>query len=353
MSERAAKLMGLTIACEAGSCFAHAPREVLIGDMKISLAAVEEAKIPQSPDTDGSLMDPGMSAEIKIPSTILRKYDVLINFPDRELSLGQPGTMKFKGVTSNMLVDPDTGLIQIPGKLENKNCMLLLDVGTPVSFLSGELFSGLATAHPDWPHMTGAVGPANMWGGTDETKWQLMRIERLQFGPLYLTDVPVIAWPEPWKRLFELHEKLSPAGMIGSGALINYRIGLDYKHSTAYFDLGSTFKFPDYDVVGLIVRPDPDSHYMIVGVADLNGEPSVPSGGEGVEPGDQLVAVDGIPVADSTMGQVWSLLEGSPGQQRQLKLQRDGKQITVMAKVQHFLAEPEENHSKQPAAKKK
>jgi hypothetical protein len=37
------------------------------------------------------------------------------------------------------------------------------------------------------------------------------------------------------------------------------------------------------------------------------------------------------------MGQVWSLLEGMPGQERKLTLERGGKQFTVAAKVQHFL----------------
>ena len=39
-----------------------------------------------------------MIAEINIPSTVLRNYDVLINFPDREFTIAQPGTLKFKGV---------------------------------------------------------------------------------------------------------------------------------------------------------------------------------------------------------------------------------------------------------------
>jgi hypothetical protein len=81
---------------------------------------------------------------------------------------------------------------------------------------------------------------------------------------------------------------------------MNYRVGLDYAHSTAYFDLGSTFKFPEFDVVGLVLRPAPDARFTIVGVADFEGKPSVPE----VVPEELLIAVDGIPVPDSTMGQV-------------------------------------------------
>jgi hypothetical protein len=355
MSQRAAKLMGLTMACDSNSnsCLARAPHEIRIGDMPISLDAVKEAQISRYADADESLMSPGMSAEIKIPSSILRNHDVLINFPDREFTIGQPGTLNFKGVTSKMLVDADTGLIQVPSKLENKNYNFVLDLGTPVTFLSGEGFTSMVVAHPNWPRMVGAVGPANMWGGTDEVKWELMRLERLQFGPLHLTSVPVIAWPDPWQKLFHLHEKMSPAGLLGTDVLLNYRVGLDYRRSTAYFDIGSTFKLPEFDVVGLILRPDPSTHFIIMGVANIGDQPSVPTGDDGVQVGDQLVAVDSTPVADSTIGQVWSLLEGSPGQERKLTIERDGRQIKVVAKVQHFLAEAEEDQSAGKSGKKK
>jgi hypothetical protein len=296
---------------------------------------------------------PGMSAEIAIPASILRNYDVLINFPDREFSIGHPGTLKFNGVSSKMIVDADSGLIQVPSKLQNKNYNLLLDIGAPLTFLSGPMFAKLAVAHPDWPHMTGAVGPANMWGASDEAKWPLMRVDRVQFGPLYLTDVPVIAWPEVEEKLLDTSEKLPPAGAVGTSALMNYRVGLDYLHSKAYFDLGTTSKLPEFDVVGLILRPDPDTRFTIIGIADYDGKPSVPSGEDGVQVGDHLVGVDGIPVAGSTMGQVWSLLQGSPGQERKLTVEREGRQVIVSANVRHFLAEAEENQSTGKSCKRK
>ncbi len=103
----------------------------------------------------------------------------------------------------------------------------------------------------------------------------------------------------------------------------------------AYFEVGTTFKAPDFNVIGLTLRPEDDGRFTILGVADFEGKPSVPD----VQVGDHLVAVDGIPVPDSTMGQVWSMLEGQPGQERKLTIERAGKQFSVAAKVQHFLEE--------------
>ncbi len=349
MSQRAAKVMGLAITCGASDCSAAPPGEVMIGTMKISLGALKEVKIPLRPDSAATVMVPGMSAEIKIPSTVLRNYDVLINFPDREFSIGLPGSLAFKGVKSKMLVNANTGFVQIPGKIQNKSYNLGLDVGSSISFLAEELFEKLAAAHPDWPRMTGAVGPANMGEvGDDEPKWKLMRVDRLQYGPLYLTDVPVAEFDKSFSAFFEKDAGGAIAGLIGANALMNYRIGLDYAHSTAYFDLGNTFKFPEFDVVGLILRPEEDTRFTILGVADFDGKPSVSE----VLAGDHLIAVDGIPVPDSTMGQVWSLLEGTPGQERKLTIERSGKQFTITAQVQHFLGETEENQSQKKSGRK-
>ena len=63
-----------------------------------------------------------------------------------------------------MLIAPQNGLIQVPSQIEGKKYNLALDVGSCISFLSEEIFDKLAMAHPEWPHMTGAVGSANMWG---------------------------------------------------------------------------------------------------------------------------------------------------------------------------------------------
>ncbi|MGD1021261.1 MAG: hypothetical protein ABR880_00670 [Candidatus Sulfotelmatobacter sp.] len=349
ISRRAARLMGLAVTCGATDCSAAPPGEVMIGTMKISLGALKEIKIPLRPETAATVMVPGMSAEIKIPSSILRNYDVLINFPDREFSIGLPGSLDFKGVKSKMLVNANTGFIQIPSKIENKSYNLGFDVGSSISFLSEELFEKLAAAHPGWPHMTGAVGPANMGEASDdEPKWKLMRLDRLQYGPLYFTEVAVAEFDKSFSAFFGKDAGGAIAGLIGANALMNYRIGLDYAHSTAYFDLGNTFKFPEFDVVGLILRPEEDTQFTILGVADFDGKPSVPE----VLAGDHLIAVDGIPVPDSTMGQVWSLLEGTPGQERKLTIERNGKQFTVTAQVQHFLGEAEESESQKKSGRK-
>jgi len=339
LSRRLAMALGLAVTCDEHECSSPPPREITVGGMKIPLTGIKEAKIPLKPVTAAAIMAPGMGAEINLPSSILRHYDVLIDFPDHKVSIGLPGTISFRGTPGKVHIDAENGLIQVPSQIENKKYNLALDVGSCFSFLSEELFDKLAAAHTDWPHMTGAVGPANTWGLDDEPKWKLMRLDRLQYGQLFLDSVAIAEFPRDRMDYFNKRAGTPTVGIVGSNVLLHYRVGIDYAHSKVYFDIGRTFTFPDFDVIGLILRPEDDGRYTVLGVADFEGKPSVLPAPDGVRADDQLIAVDNTPVRGSTMGQVWALLGGTPGQERKLTIEREGKRFIVAATVQHFLGE--------------
>ena len=357
ISRRLAGMAGQGAVCEWQTCGTNAPAEIVIGGMEISFekARTAGAKFVFKQDHPDAPVFPGIDAEMNIPSSVLRRYDVLIDFPGHKFTIGEPGTIVFHGESVKVAVNPANGLIQIPSKLENKKYDLGLDLGSNISFLSGDLFEKLAAAHSDWPHMTGAVGAANtsgavgigLWGDADEAQWHVMRLDRLQYGLLFLTSVPVVEFPKDRFDFFAKRAGAPTIGLVGSEALLNYRVGLDYAHALVYFDIGRLFNFPDFDVVGLVLRADDDGWFTVLGVADLDGKASVPGGPDGVQTGDQLIAVDGVPVKAATMGQVWMALGGTPGQERLLTLARGGKQFKVPATVQHFLAEaPDEPKGK-------
>ncbi len=347
MSKRVAELIGLSVNCDGQACAGQAnPQlpalEILIGGIKVSLPSSSPIKIPPN-----SVIAPGMNVELKIPSTVLRQYDVLIDFPEHRFTIGARGSIHFQGEPAKIAINAENGLIQVPSRIDNKKYNLALDVGSSISFLSPELFDKLAAAHPDWPHMTGAVGSANMWGAEEETKWKVMRVDRVQYGPAFLTDVAFVELSKETADFFAKRAGITTTGLLGASALQNFRVGLDYAHSTVYFEVGRTSTFPDFDVVGLILRPENSGGFTILGVADIDGKLSVPVGPDGVQPGDSLVAVNDISVLTSTMGQVWAMLGGMPGQERRLTIRRGDKEFVVTAEVQHFLGEvPEEKESK-------
>lgn len=335
ISRRLATLLGLTVTCGEKECSAPAPREISIGGVKISLSGVKETKIPLKPPAAAAIAFAGMSAEMNIPSTILRNYDLLINFPGHELTLAPPGTLKFSGSKSKAQINPQNGLIQIPSQIEKKKFSLALDIGASISLLAPDLFDTLASAHSAWPHMTGAVGPANMWGADNELTQKLIRIDRIQYGPLFLTSVLAAEMTKENFDFFSKRAATATSGLIGADAMVNYRVGIDFAHSAVYFDIGRLFNFPEFDVIGLILRPEDDGRFTILGSADYDGKPSVPE----ARAGDHLVAVDGIPTQGNTLGQVLLMLGGEAGKQRSLTIEREGKQITFAATVRRFLGD--------------
>ncbi len=347
MSKRVAQLMGLSVSCDGQTCAGLAnPQlpalEILIGGMRVSLPSSNPIKIPLN-----AVIAPGMNVELNIPSTVLRQHDVLIDFPEHTFTIGAPGSIQFRGEAAKVVINAENGLIQVPSRIDNKKYNLALDVGSCISLLSPELFDKLAAANPDWPHMTGAVGSANMWGAEEETKWKVMRVDRVQYGPAFLTNVVFVELSNETADFFAKRAGIATTGLLGASALQNFRVGLDYAHSTVYFEVGRTSTFPDFDVVGLILKPENSGGFTILGVADIDGKPSVPVGPDGVQPGDFLVAVNDISVHTSTMGQVWATLGGMPGQERRLTIRRGDKKFVVTAEVQHFLGEAvEEKESK-------
>jgi hypothetical protein len=347
MSKRVAELIGVSVSCDGQTCAGHTnPQlpalEILIGAMKVSLPPSNPIKIPLD-----EVIAPGMNVELNIPSTVLRQYDVLIDFPEHRFTIGAPGSIHFRGEPTKVAINAENGLIQVPSRIDNKKYNLALDVGSCISFLSPELFDKLSAANPDWPRMTGAVGSANMWGADEETKWKVMRVDRVQYGPAFLTDVAFVELSKGIADFFAKRAEIATAGLLGASALQNFRVGLDYAHSMVYLEVGRTSTFPDFDVVGLILRPENSGGFTILGVADIDGKPSVLVGPDGVQPGDSLVAVNDISVLQSTMGQVWATLGGMPGQERRLTIRRGSKEFVVTAEVQHFLGEmPEEKESK-------
>ena len=347
ISPHVAHLLGQGGLCGGQTCDTAAPPGIVIGGMEISFRGVKAAKIlvrSRHGETEQVRLAPGLDADIAIPSTVLRNYDVLIDYPGRKFTIGAPGTIHFQGTSAKVQVNAENGFIDIPSRIENKKYDLALDLCGEISSLSSDLFNALAASHADWPRMIGAVGPASSRVFVDGVNSKVMRMERLQFGPLFLTNVPVADDDQ-------MHSFRTPGnnGAIGAQALLNYRVGIDYAHSMVYFDIGRLANLPDFDVVGLILHPEDDGRYTILGAADIDSHPSVPAGENGVQAGDELIAVNDNPVHGSTLGAVWSLLGGTPGQERRLTIERAGKQFIVTAQVQHFLAEaPDE-----PAKKKR
>jgi len=173
-----------------------------------------------------------------------------------------------------------------------------------------------------------------VWGSPEEARGGVLRLPNIQLGTTTLRDVAVAPFAPDRLKLFEHRAGMPTIGLVGGNVLRQYLVGIDYAHSVVYLQRTSVTSPPDMDGIGLTLRPELDGRYTVAGVVELDGKPSVPD----VTSGDVLLAVDGAPVPGATMGQVWSLLGGSPGQTRSLTFERAGRRFKVDATVHRFLA---------------
>lgn len=336
LTERVASLLALEPAVErqeaerlgAKARKVRAPHDVVIGGMRVEFAGVNEAEIVAGKD-----IAPGLGAEINLPSTVLRNYDLIVDYVGRELTLAAPGQANFTGKSARAFINPPNGLLQLAARIEGRPYQLTLDLGACFSMLSGDTFQELARVRPKWPRHTGAVGTELFWGLEEEAKSQALRIPSLQYGPLTLAQVGFSQLAQEYMAFYRQRVGAPTSGLIGVNALLNYRVGIDYAHATVYFDQRGRDVPSGIDVVGLTLRPEPDGRYSVIGVPAYDGRPAVP----GASSGDILVAIDKAPARSATMGQIWSLLGGEPGETRVLTLEREGRQFAVNARVRRFL----------------
>jgi hypothetical protein len=346
LSQRIASLFG-PVKCDGEVCSGTPPSDMKIGDMKIALSGIRNAHVPSGFPKD--VMVPGMSPEITVPSTILREHDVVFDYANREQTIGEPGSMQFKGVSSKARIN-SMGLIQIPSRVDGQSYNLALDTGASISLISGERLAKWHTSHTSWPFVSGAIGAANMFGTPDESERFVVQLPTLQCGAATLSKVLLAFLSATAFQQFKDRMGSETIGALGGDAFRNYRVGINYSHSVIYFDRIANSPASDLSVVGLTLRPEADGRYTVTAVVDFEGKPSVPE----VKPGDVLLGVEGAPVTGATLGQVWSLLGGSPGQTHSLTLEREGKRFTVEAPVQRFLAGPSrKDHATKPGKVRK
>ena len=342
VSLRVAQLLDKNASCAADWCSVAPPSPILIGGLPISLTSVRGATMPSRPAAFNDVLIPGMSPEIILPSSILKNYDIAIDYANRQLVIGTPGSVKFSGTAIPMKVD-SKGWIWLTGKVQNQPCDFWLNTGSSATLLSPSLLNQWHRDHPDWPYAAGALGAANtvaemngnMKDDPTDLRREMLRVPAVELGTRTLHDV-LVASNQSMEATSPSMANQTAMAELGGEAFKGTRIGIDSAHSTLYIEqINHAPRAAGLDVVGLTLRPEVDGRYTVVAVAPYEGRPSVAE----VKAADVLVGVDGAPVTGATMGQVWSLLGGEPGKTRKLIIERDGKRMNIDAPVRRFLGE--------------
>lgn len=308
-----------------------------IGGMPIRIPAAGVTSDPSEPYSVGS----DLKVEAVLAACVLQKYEVVIDYQRRTLTLAKPGTLKPGGIPIRFQINPDTGLIAVKASISNEIYPVTIDNGSAYTWFRQSTVKGWLTSHPDWERGVGAIGASNMMmsGDRTETEGILLRIPEISIGPLNLRQVGVLgAGPSKGLpgnlELFDWYSKknaIAVIGWLGGNVLKSFRLTIDYANHTMYWLRQAQPDSGDLDQVGLTLKFQ-DGEYIVAAVAKRNGRPTV----ENVQPGDKLIRIDALETKHATWGAIYNAMHGIPGEIHLLELERGRGQITVRTRVTSF-----------------
>jgi hypothetical protein len=184
-----------------------------------------------------------MKSDGNLPATVLKKYQVIFDYPKKQFILAKTGTFRPQGVGSPASINPKTGIVQMDAIIDGENYSFALDMGASYSFISREKLEKLSGLHPWWPRIKGTLGDANMWGWwpENEASFPVIRIPEIQWGNIFIKDPGIVGVTDfspygttlgDWYSRKTAHHV---DGFLGSNVLQGSRVEIDYQNSIVYF----------------------------------------------------------------------------------------------------------------------
>ena len=338
MSEALAKDLGMDLGARQGDAVSielSASPGIRIASMPLDFKGVK-SKVIFEPRWIFSTMH----IDANLPSRALMHYQVVFDYPGKQLTLAAPGTLKPDGMRIPSSVNYQTGIVQVGSVIAGDTLSLAIDNGASYSFISESRQKKYSGANAGWPLCTGAAGCANIWGWWPmENSWTVVRVPEITLGPVRLENTGIVGLPDIFsggaglEEWYSLKTAKPVAGFLGPNAFRDFRIEIDYEKNEVYFKNTGNSDPHDMDIVGLTLRLNDDGSYEVAGIVMKNGKPVT----SGIEPGDLLLQVDGFKTSGETMGPVIDALRGKPGDEHLLTLERNRVKIQVKTRVERIL----------------
>lgn len=304
--------------------------QMTIGGMAVDTGGSHAAVILGDPH-----IFPEKQVEGILPSTVLKHYQVMFDYPRKRFTIAQPGVLKGRGRRIACDIHPATGMALMSVTINSKAYPVTLDMGSAFTLFPEQLVQQWTTEHPEWPRLLGAVGAANMFGAPYEAKSVVLRLPEMEVNTLKVKNAAVASMPKDFFDWYSKKTTRPATGAIGGNVLKSFRVLIDYPNSAIYLEQKVRRPDREFALVGLILAPsrDRDGRFGVRGVAKKDGKSTV----NDVQPGDKLLQVDGVDMQGLTMDSVIDALRGKPGDTHTLLLDRKGKQFTVKAPVRMLL----------------
>jgi hypothetical protein len=285
------------------------------------------------------MFDP-MKVEAMLSPSLLRDRVLVLDYGRRRLVVAEPGKIVPEGAAAPVELNPQTGLATVTVDIAGAQHAFVIDAGSGYCWMRGQTLAEWLANAPDWRRAVGAVGAANynMIDFGFEKQGTIARLPEITIGETTVPNIGMLG-TGPLLGAFgdaligdvfwDNWQKSAPrpvAGWLGANVLKHFRLTIDYPNRQSYWRPQSAPDPHDLDQPGVtLVRRN--GRYFIGGlVHPSRGEPL-----EGVQVGDELLAIDGLHARVSGKGAVLAALRAPAGQSRTLTLSGAGGERKIEA----------------------
>ena len=265
-----------------------------------------------------------------LPGKALEQYQVILDYPRHQLSIGPPGSLPHRGDRLPCPYIASSGHPMVDVGIGGASYRFLLDTGSQVTLIRKDLLQRWSKAHPDWPHSTGAVGPANE--GTDQGVF-LLRIPAFEVGPFGVKSVVAASRPN---EVFSATSYETPAaivGALGGNVLQQFRIEIDYPMQVCFLEHTSSGRSNEFNTVGLDLDTNSKGQLVVRAVSSTASAITR----RDILPGDIILQIGDSSGAPYTIAAAAQALSGSVGERKKLRILRSGKPMSVSVVVARIL----------------
>jgi hypothetical protein len=256
----------------------------------------------------------------------ISRFVTEIDFDGETLTLYDPKTFQYQGKGQSVPLTMAGNIPVVKARIDDAfEGEFRLDVGSGSTV---DVHSPFARAHDLRSRMTKTFEvTGGGFGGTFTST--IGRMKKMEIGPY--------SWSEPLVTLSgaEVGGLASEdyAGNIGNKILERFKCTFDYERRAVYLEPSARYGRRDkFTLAGVAVAKHPDG-FKVAQVM-----PGSAAAAAGLREGDQVVTLDGKPIASYTADGLDQMFdEGKPGDKHAIEIQREGKKKKVTLKLKELL----------------
>jgi aspartyl protease/PDZ domain-containing protein len=231
--------------------------------------------------------------------SMLKHYVVEVDM-DRHVLVLSRARLNLPAAARTVQCTVASGFIFVPGRIEGVKGTILIDTGDRSSLT---VYGPFATQHNMYGRFGGVQDALTGFGIGGPVYGDVFTLPQLDVLGTRLNDVTTRAS----RQKGGVFASNIAAASIGGGVLRRFNIVYDYPHSTLYVWQSALYATPDsYDRAGFWISLR-DDHAYVASVL-----PEGPASKAGLQPGDEIVTVNGQPISSQDLLTLRTTLSTSP-----------------------------------------